>query len=231
MPTGPYGLPQGIDIDGQRHQAVPRKVGAYDTEGFNPDGAINTSGNGAPLVLFQNASQFTNTGLTLTKTYGRDVNITSRTGGMAKGERLYCYGITAKVLFGATSAEGSTAMASTAWLNAAGNQSTFAQFLQYWMLSDIGFNLGSDEFIRVQARDVPLWAPKPTSTTTAAQTVFDLSSDGMYDLTIAGDPYVLDQQEDFRININTAAAPATAPIQEWYITVRLEGIRLKSLRQ
>jgi hypothetical protein len=223
MPTGPYGLPQGIDIDGQRHQAVPRKVGAYDTEGYDTAAVIGGTGNGAPLVLFQNASQFTNSNLSLTKTYGRDVNITSRTGGMAKGERLYTYGLTAKILFGG--------VANTDWLNAGANQSTFAQFLQYWMLSDIGFNLGSDEFIRVQARDVPLWAPKPTATTIASQTVFDLSSDGMYDLTIAGDPYVLDQQEDFRINVNTAAVPTTAPIQEWYLTVRLEGIRLKSLRQ
>lgn len=222
MPTGPYGLPQGIDIDGQRHQAVPRKIGAYDTEGLDA-AAIGGSGNGVPLVLFQNASQFTNSTLVLTKTYGRDVNITSRTGGMAKGERLYTYGITAKVLFGATAAAD--------LLNAGANTATFAQFLQYWMLSDVGFNLGSDEFIRVQARDVPLWAPKPTSTTQAATTVFDLSSDGMYDLTIAGDPYVLDQQEDFRININTAAVPAQVPTQEWYITMRLEGIRLKSLRQ
>jgi hypothetical protein len=32
MATGPYNLPQGITIDGQQSQAVPRKVGAYDTE-------------------------------------------------------------------------------------------------------------------------------------------------------------------------------------------------------
>lgn len=222
MPTGPYNLPQGIDIDGQRHQAVPRKVGAYDTEGLN-EAVIGAAGAGVPLVLFQNASSFTNTGLSLTKTYGRDVNITSRTGGMAKGERLYAYGITAKILFGG--------VGSGDWLNAGANQPTFAQFLQYWMLSDVGFNLGSDEFIRVQARDVPLWAPKPTTTTIAANTLFDLSSDGMYDLTIAGDPYVLDQQEDFRINVNTSQTPTTALVQEWYLTVRLEGIRLKSLRQ
>lgn len=181
MPTGPYGLPQGIDIDGQRHQAVPRKIGAYDTEGLN-EAVIGAAGATVPLVLFQNATAFTNTGLSLTKTYGRDVNITSRTGGMAKGERLYTYGITAKIMFGGNAA------GTTDWLNQGANTSTFAQFLQYWMLSDIGFNLGSDEFIRVQARDIPLWAPKPTSTTVAAQTVFDLGSDGMYDLTIAGDP-------------------------------------------
>lgn len=221
MPTGPYNLPQGITIDGQQSQAVPRKVGAYDTEGI--DAAAFTT-QPLPLVLFQNAAAFNNNAnLTLTKTYGRDVNITSRTGGMAKGERLYTYGITAKVLFGA--------LAAADLLNAGANQPTFAQFLQYWMLSDVGFNLGTDEFIRVQARDIPLWAPNPTSTTIAASTVFNLSSDGMYDLTIAGDPYVLDQQEDFRININTAQLPAQTPTQEWYITVRLEGIRLKSLRQ
>lgn len=218
MATGPYNLPQGITIDGQQSQAVPRKVGAYDTEGQNNAVAIVS-----PLVLFQNAAAFTTALLALTKTYGRDVNITSRTGGMAKGERLYTYGITAKVLFGNTAAADSMSLVA--------NQPTFGEFLQYWMLSDIGFNLGSDEFIRVQARDVPLWAPKPTATTHGANTTFDLGSDGMYDLTIAGDPYVLDQQEDFRININTAALPAGNPTQEWYITCRLEGIRLKSLRQ
>lgn len=220
MPTGPYGLPQGIDIDGQRHQAVPRKIGAYDTEAQASAAAIVS-----PLVLFQNASAFTTTlpAGSLSKTYGRDVNITSRTGGMAKGERLYTYGLTAKVLFGNTAAAD--------LLNAGANQPTFAQFLQYWMLADIGFNLGSDEFIRLQARDVPIWAPRPTTTTIANNTLFDLCSDGMYDLTIAGDPYVLDQQEDFRININCAALPAQQPTQCWYITVRLEGIRLKSLRQ
>lgn len=218
MPTGPYNLPQGIDIDGQRHQAVPRKVGAYDTEGQNNAVAVVS-----PLVYFQNAAAFGTANLALTKQYGRDTNITSRTGGMAKGERLYTYGLTAKVLFGNTAAAD--------LLNAAANQVSFAEFLQYWTLCDIGFNLGTDEFIRVQARDVPLWAPKPTATTAAATTVFDLGSDGMYDLTIAGDPYVCDQQEDFRISLNNVALVANNPTQEWYITMRLEGIRLKSLRQ
>ena len=218
MATGPYGLPQGIGIDAQATQAVPRKVGAYDTEGQN-----NAADIVSPLSYFQNATAFNTANLALTKTYGRDVNITSRTGGMSKGERLYTYGITGKVLFGNAAAAD--------LLNLAANSVSFAQFLQYWMLCDIGFNLGSDEFIRVQARDIPIWAPKPTSTTNGAVTVFDLSSEGMYDLTIAGDPYVLDQQEDFRINLNCAALPANQPTQEWYITMRLEGIRLKALRQ
>jgi hypothetical protein len=223
MATGPYNLPQGITIDGQQSQAVPRKVGAYDTEVVA--GGVAFTAQSIPLVLFQNAASFSQptSVVGLSKTYGRDVNITSRTGGMAKGERLYTYGITAKVLFGELPAAD--------LLNAGANQPTFAQFLQYWQLSDIGFNLGTDEFIRVQARDVPLWAPNPTSTTTAATTVFNLCSDGMYDLTIAGDPYVLDQQEDFRININTAQLPAQTPTLDWFITIRLEGIRLKSLRQ
>ena len=47
MATGPYGLPQGIDIDGQRHQAVPRKVGAYDTEAYNDGTVIGNGGNAA----------------------------------------------------------------------------------------------------------------------------------------------------------------------------------------
>lgn len=221
MVAGPYNLPQGIEVGGlgpDNTQAVPRKVGAYDTEAHNNGVAIVS-----PLQFFQNSTAFTAAGLALNKSYGRDTNLTSRVGGMSKGERLYGYGITAKVLFGNTAAAD--------LLNAVANQVSFAEFLQYWMLCDVAINLGADEFIRCQARDVPLWAPLPTATTFPTTTLFDLHSDGMFDMTISGDPYVFDQQEDFRLLLSAAALPANNPTQEWYITFKIEGIRLKALRQ
>ena len=224
MATGAYTLPQGIAIDGQTHQAVPRKTGAYDTEaqllGVPPLFV-------AQLIYFQNSTQFA-AGAALAagaqKLYGRDTNLTSRTGGMAKGERLYAYGITAKI----------DTYAVAHVLNTLANSAMFDMWRQIWAVADVAINLGPDEFIRCQARDIPVHAPKnPQITTTVGAStmlVDDISSDGMFDLCIAGDPYVFDQQEDFRLNLNFAPIAFTLLV-DTYVTFRLEGIRLKSLRQ
>jgi hypothetical protein len=216
MATGPYNLPQGIDIDGQRHQAVPRKVGAYDMEGINTAAVIPSQ-----LVYFQNSTQFGQVLAVLTqKIYGRDTNITSRNGGMAKGERLYAYGLTAKIDAG------------NQVINSAAGAVIFDQWRRLWGIADVAINLGADEFIRCQGRDVPVHAPRTPFVDSAAVFILtlDISGEGMFDLTIAGDPYVLDQQEDFRINLNFTPQTLTLAL-ETHITMRLEGIRLKSLRQ
>lgn len=213
-----YQIPQGIALAGPQAQAIPRTTGAYDTEGL----AATTLP--TQLVLFQNTTQFGNAGSTLSlgpnKLYGRDTNITSKTGGMALGERLYMYGINAKV-----DAGGQT-------LNSAANAVSFDQWRQLWGITDFQFNLGTDEFIRAQMRDIPTYAPKTPFTTIGSLLVEDVSLDGMFDVTIQGAPYVLDQQEDFRVylNFNQGTTVLTLAVQT-YITVRLEGIRLKAIRQ
>lgn len=228
--AGRYGLPQGIEVgaSGEPAQAVPRKIGAYDTEGQDTAVANFLS----PLVFFQNAAAFTATGLLLTKQYGRDTNITSRTGGMAKGERLYAYGLTAKVFFVVTSASDWNIAANQ--LDASANVVQLGHFRGYWERCDMNIKLGSDEFVRTQARDIPLQAPRPSGTSLLGgqQQLWDLNSEGMYDLTVADSPYVLDQQEDFRIELTCATAlSTTAFAMESYITFRIEGVRLKAVRR
>lgn len=219
-PMNAYGVAQTIPIDQATSGAVPRKTGAYDTEGVAaPAGAMPAS-----LTFFQSSNSFQQA-LVLTsytqKVYGRDTNITSKTGGMAKGERLYAYGVSMKIDAGNQT------------LNSAANVVSFDQWRRMWGFADISINLGSDEFVRMQARDVPLFAPKVPFTTIGATLVNDISVDGMYDLTINGAPYVFDQQEDFRavLTLNQGALTALALTVETYITLRLEGIRLKAIRQ
>lgn len=228
MATGPYNLPQGIDVNDRQTQAVPRKVGAYDKEGILTSAVVPNQ-----LVYFQNAAQFAVTTVVYgnQKLYGRDTNITSRTGGMAKGERLYAYGLTAKI-----DAENQSIANATA-ATAITNIGIFDQWRRIWGYADIAINLGSDEFIRVQARDVPLFTCKNVNSTNTTNNSFTVTnevwSDGMYDLTVAGDPYTFDQQEDFRINVNFTIGLTAAPtlVLETYLTMRLEGVRLKALRQ
>jgi len=217
-----YGLPQGIGIDGRTNQAVPRKIGAYDTEGINGDGATAIP---SQLVFFQDGTKFGEASLApSTKKYGRDTNITSKQGGMAKGERLYAYGMTTKV----AALDGD--------LNSAANAVWFDQIRRLWGISWIEFKLGGDEFGVFQARDIPVCAPRPAHVeqfqavaADAFLLVDDISQEGMYDLTIDGQPYIVDQQEDFRVNWNMNPQNLMLKL-DTFITLRIEGIRLKSLR-
>lgn|SRR5487761_1947000 len=216
-PAASYTLPQGIALAGPQAQAVPRRTGAYDTEGM-----IVSTAPPAQLVFFQNTTAFGQATTILTsKIYGRDTNITSKNGNMALGERLYAYGLTAKI-----DSAGQV-------LNSANGVQQFDQWREYIGVSWFQFNLGTDEFISCQARDVPFFAPKNPFTTIGATLVFDIASEGMFDLTVQGDPYVLDQQEDFRVylNYNKGNGATETMLLETYITLRIEGIRLKALRQ
>lgn len=220
-PAASYTLPQGIALAGPEAQAVPRRTGAYDTEGLVAT-TLPTQ-----LNFFQNTTGFGQaTTIFTSKIYGRDTNITSKNGNMALGERLYAYGMTAKI------------EAASQSLNTAAHAVAFDQWRQLWSVSWFEFKLGTDEFISCQSRDVPLYAPKAPQTTIGALLVFDITQDGMYDFRIQEDPYVLDQQEDFRVNLNinqgVAGVAPTGNLTlavETYVTVRIEGIRLKALRQ
>lgn len=207
-----YDMPNGINIQGLRSQAVPRKTGAYDMEGF-PSGTVKSQ-----LVLFQNSTSFGQTLTSLSsKVYGRDTNITSKSGGMALGERLYAYGISAKIDAGDQS------------LNSSANIVMFDQWRRLWGISDIEIRLGSDEFIRAQARDVPLSLPRLPMHTFTDTLAPDISCEGMYDITVGGDPYIFDQQEDFRINFNVTPQNLSLTL-ETHLTLRLEGVRIKAVR-
>lgn len=209
-----YEMPQGIDVNllQSRSLAVPRKTGAYDMEG------LVASTVPASTVFFQSSTGFNRTLSTLTsKAYGRDTNITSKTGGMARGERLYAYGLSAKIDAG------------DATLNSAANIVMFDQWRRLWGISHILIKLGGDEFVVAQARDVPLQAPKILFHTFSDTLAPDISVDGMYDLTVAGDPYIFDQQEDFRIEFNTSPQNLTLTV-ETHLTIRIEGVRIKALR-
>jgi len=203
-----FSLP-GIGV-GDKDTVIPRKTGAYDTEGIVAGAKIPSQ-----LVYFQDSTKF---GQPLTvinsKVYGRDTNITSRTGGMAKGERLYAYGITAKI---------------DAMNQKIGPEKVaiFEEWRQLWGIGDVEIKLGADEFIRCQARDIPVRLGGKRGQTTIQNTLItDLSEEGMLDLTIAGDPYVFDEQEDFRINLNFAPQTLVLGL-ETHITLRIEGIRVK----
>ena len=203
-----FSLP-GIGV-GDKDTVIPRKTGAYDTEGIVAGAKIPSQ-----LVYFQDSTKF---GQPLTvinsKVYGRDTNITSRTGGMAKGERLYAYGITAKI----------DAMNQKIGPEKVG---IFEEWRQLWGIGDVEIKLGADEFIRCQARDIPVRLVGKRAQTTIPNTlVTDISEDGMFDLTIAGDPYIFDEQEDFRINLNFAPQTLVLGL-ETHITLRIEGIRVK----
>jgi hypothetical protein len=217
MAVDTYGLPQGIGVDGSRVQAVPRKVGAYDTEGIPV--VASTVTNGFQLIYFQNATAFGQTLVAITsKLYGRDTNITSKTGGMAKGERLYSYGISAKA--DAMGQNLNTAAAAVFW----------DQVRRLWGCADVSLKLGSDEFIRTQARDIPVLCAKVPSSTFSDNLCSDISDNGMFDITINGQPYVLDQQEDFRIELTFNPGTAFTLTTETHITLRIEGVRLKAIR-
>src|SRR3954469_18941578 len=181
-----FALP-GFNV-GQKDAIVPRKTGAYDTEGIVAGTKIPSQ-----LVYFQDSTKFGQPLVVInSKVYGRDTNITSRTGGMAKGERLYAYGITAKI----------DAMNQKICPEKIG---IFEEWRQLWGIGDVEIKLGADEFIRCQARDIPVRLVGKRGQTTIPNTlVADISEDGMFDLTIAGDPYIFDEQEDFRINLNFA---------------------------
>jgi hypothetical protein len=213
----PYNLPQGISIDALKNQAVPRKIGAYDTEGFTAAAVA------AQLVYFQNSNAFVNPLATyVAKVYGRDTNITSRTGGMAKGERLYGYGVSAKMdVAGAD-------------LTVVGGIAALDIFRRIWAVSWVEIRLGSDEFVSCQARDIPVFVPKALATTHGASNAMAIPGDGMgmFDITISGEPYIFDQQEDFRLNLNCVpgAVVGINVTIETHITMKLEGIRLKALR-
>lgn len=194
----------------QKDATMPRKTGAYDTEGI-------VAGQNIPsqLVYFQDSTKFGQPLVVInSKVYGRDTNITARTGGMAKGERLYAYGITAKI----------DAMNQAIGPDKIG---IFEQWRQLWGIGDVEIKLGADEFIRCQSRDIPVrLAGKNPQTTVPNAIVTDLTEDGMFDLTVAGDPYIFDEQEDFRINLNFA--PQTLQLAlETHVTLRIEGIRVK----
>lgn len=216
-----YFDPQSIPIGTGLVQAVPRKSGSYDTEGI--PAATNIP---AQLSYFQNKTSFSLAGLASgqSKVYGRDTNMTSQQGAVPKGERLYIYGMSAKV---------STL---NAILNTLANSVWFDQLRRFWELTSLTFKLGSDEFVVLQGRDVPLMAARARHAqilqAVAADAFLllpDVASDGMYSLQIEGQPYIIDQQEDFEIVL--AASPNTLQfIVDTYFTMRLEGIRLKALR-
>jgi hypothetical protein len=206
----------GFELPGfnasQKSATMPRKTGAYDTEGILAGQKIPSQ-----LVYFQDSTKFGQPLVVInSKVYGRDTNITSRTGGMAKGERLYAYGITGKI------------DAMNQKIDAT-NIGVFEEWRQLWGIGDVEIKLGADEFIRCQARDIPVrLVGKNPQTTVPNAIVHDLSEDGllMFDLTIAQDPYIFDEQEDFRINLNFA--PQTLALSlETHITLRIEGIRVK----
>lgn len=225
METGGYDLPQGMIVDSSLLQtrAVPRKTGAYDTEGFVGGGATALV---PQLVYFQSTNAFVNAlAVYATKVYGRDTNLTSRNGGMGKGERLYGYGLAAKM---------DVAGGSDPTLVA--NITTFDIFRRIWSVGWFQIRLGGDEFITGQLRDIPVTVAKRVQTTHPASVVHDIQSDWMHDITINGDPYIFDQQEDFRVDLNFnqgtvgGASLAIMPLLETVITVKIEGIRLKALR-
>ena len=198
---------------GEKDAIIPRKTGAYDTEGIVAGQQIPSQ-----LVYFQDSTKFGQPLVVInSKVYGRDTNITSRTGGMAKGERLYAYGITAKI---------------DALNQQIGPEKIgiFEEWRQLWGIGDVEIKLGADEFIRCQARDIPVrLVGKRPQTTVPNALVADLTEEGMFDLTISGDPYIFDEQEDFRINLNFAPQTLVLAL-ETHITIRIEGVRVKLSR-
>ena len=66
----------------------PRKESVYDTEGV-----LSTAAHPTEVVLFRDFASFQNTGLALTKRFGRDTNAVGRSG-LPKAQHLYWYEIT-----------------------------------------------------------------------------------------------------------------------------------------
>lgn len=211
-----YGL-TGIDVDGAKKQAVPRKTGAYDTEGLVASTAVPSK-----LRFFRDSSTFGQAVTIITggKVYGVHTNIVSKLGGMGKGERLFVFGMSAKV------------DALNQSLNSANGITFFDDVRKIWGISHFNFNFGQEEFIAVQARDVPVRVPVPVEfheATNSAKLIARCDGEGMLNLTINGAPYILEPQEEFTIEqVFSAPTLPTMGAIEPYITVKLDGIRIRA---
>lgn len=211
-----YGL-TGIEVDGTKKQGVPRKTGAYDTEGLILSAAIPSK-----LRFFRDSSAFGQTLTVITggKVYGVHTNIISKLGGMGKGERLFVFGLSAKV------------DALNQALNSANGVVFFDNVRRIWGISHFNFNFGQEEFIAVQARDVPVKTPRPVEfheATNAAALLQTIDEPGMLNLCINGQPYCLEPQEEFTIEqVFTAPTLPTMGALETHITLKLEGIRIRA---
>lgn len=198
----------------------PRRQGAYDTEAYN-DAAVP-----AKVTLFRNFTAFQEANVSLTKTYGRDVNLQGPGGSLAKGDYLHWYAT--NLMFSVRGAN----------LTTAANAVSFEEMVRLRMLLWHTFSFGETPYIRCQADEIPqgfgvgtVQTTHPTITVYAPATG-RLTRQNAYDVTINGFPVEISDLESFKVDLETttAAPAALTPTNEIFVTNYLRGTYLKGIR-
>lgn len=202
----------------------PRRQPVWDTEGDNDGAAIPTT-----LSFFTRTTSFQVSGLSLTKTYGRDTSFSGSPGQIPKGDILHWYGISVNAALRNTSPGTTTGLA------------MLEQIQRIKMARGFQFNFSDTPYIEAQLDEIPASAGIRDIMTTSAgaglgQTIYPTPSADVvgrknrYDVTIDGFPTVLTELENFNVDFLASSDFAPTPSAEVYWSVYLHGTYLKGIR-
>lgn len=196
----------------------PRRMGLYDTEGWDDGSAID-----AKITIYKDVSRFANADLGLTKQYGRDHNFDGSGGQMPKGQMLHWYSWTMKCRTVAAVKTG--AAFQDVWdVIRRIRESTWCTFF-----------FGRTPYLTLPHVCIPqgvgLEMPQGTSTaqTWVSPAVAELDRQNGYDVTLNDLPVAIGPLETFSVEVEAIGVTPT-PTVDLYVTSTLRGVFLKGFQ-